>query len=179
MKRKTSRRHLIVASIAAMLFFEGCGPGVGGTGTGDAALTAFGATAASVCSGALATELACSPAPAASAAVGAAGSLPVQFVDAAGQVTLDIDGNLATLRASCLRLRFGGEFGLSAGTAEAFFGSYEVDASGIDVLAALSAVPVAGGGALTITLHGVDGQVLIGPLLLRRSPVPLPTPKSC
>jgi len=178
-KRKPSRGRLVVASIAAMLFFAGCGPGVGGTGTGGAALTAFGATAASVCSGALATELTCAQAPAASAAVGAAGSLPVQFVDAAGQVTLDIDGNLATLRALCLRLRFGGEFGRSAGNAEAFFGSYEVDASGIDVLAALSAVPVAGGGALTITLRDVDGQALIGPLLLRRALVPLPAPKSC
>ena len=176
MKRKPSRGRLVVASIAAMLFFAGCGPGVGGTGTGGAALTAFGATAASVCSGALATELTCAQAP---TAADAAGSLPVQFVDAAGQVTLDIDGNLATLRALCLRLRFGGEFGRSAGNAEAFFGSYEVDASGIDVLAALSAVPVAGGGALTITLRDVDGQALIGPLLLRRALVPLPAPKSC
>jgi hypothetical protein len=177
-KRKLCRAWLIGASIVGMLSLAGCGPGVGGTGTGAAALTAFGASAAPVCNGALAAELTCAQAPAASAA-GGVGTLPVQFVDAAGQVTLDINGNLAKLEASCLRLRFDGEFGRSGGNAEGFFGSYEVDANGIDVLAALSAVPVPGGGALTIELRGVDGNAVIGPMLLRRAMVPLPAPNPC
>ncbi|HEY2189618.1 MAG TPA: hypothetical protein VGH48_13760, partial [Caldimonas sp.] len=53
------------ASIVALFSLAGCGPGVGGTGTG-AALTAFGASAASVCSSAIAVELDCAQAPAAS-----------------------------------------------------------------------------------------------------------------
>ena len=179
MKRKLGRVWVIGAAIVAMLSFAGCGPGVGGTGTGGAALTAFGASAGPVCTSALAGELACAQAPSASGAGGSFGTLPVQFVDAAGQVTLEIDGNLAMLEASCLRLRFDGEFARSSAGAEGFFGSYEVDADGVDVLAVLSAVPLAGAGALTIELRDVNGHGIIGPVVLRRATAPLPAPKPC
>jgi len=178
-KRKLGRPWLIGAAIGAMLSFAGCGPGVGGTGTGDAALNAFGASAAPVCTSALASALACAQAPAASSAGGSIGTLPVQFVDAAGQVTLEIDGNLAKLEASCLRLRFDGEFARNAAGAEGFFGSYEVDANGIDVLAVVTAVPVSGTGTLTTELRGVDGHAVVGPVSLRRATAPLPAPKPC
>lgn len=177
MRSKLCRAWLTSAWIVGMLSFAGCGPGVGGTGTGGAAFVAFGASATSVCNGAIAAELACSQAPVPSGP-GATGTLPVQFVDAAGQITLDVNGNLAELEASCLRLRFNGEFGRGAGGAEGFFGSYEVDGNGIDVLAALSAVPVAGG-ALTIELRDIDGHVAVGPVLLRRATAPLPAPNPC
>jgi hypothetical protein len=178
MRSKLRRTWLASAWTLGMLLFSGCGPGVGGTGTGDAALAAFSVSAASVCGGAIAAELACSqpPGPAGPAATG---TLPVQFVDSAGQVTFEVNGNLAQLDASCLRLRFSGEFGMGTGSVEGFFGSYEVDGNGIDVLAALSAVPVVGGGALTIELRDVDGHVAVGPVLLRRATVPLPTPQPC
>ncbi|MGZ5237334.1 MAG: hypothetical protein ACXWCV_13560 [Caldimonas sp.] len=161
-----------------MLVFPGCGPGVGGTGTGDAALAAFSASAASVCGGAIAAELSCS-APSGPAGPAAPGTLPVQFVDAAGRITLDLNGNLARLDSSCLRLRFSGEFGNGTGGTQGFFGSYEIDGNGVDVLAALSAVPVAGAGALTIELRDIDGRVALGPVLLRRAAVPLLAPNSC
>lgn len=171
-------RAWIGASIVAMLSLVGCGPGVGGTGTGGAAFTAFGASAASVCSSAIAFELGCAQAPASSGPGTSSGALPVQFVDAAGQVTLDVNGNVARLASSCLGLRFDGEFGRSA-AGEGFFGSYQVDASGVDALATLSALPTPGGGGLTVELRDVDGQLVAGPLQLRRAPVPQPAPNPC
>src|SRR5450755_1357750 len=170
MRSKLRRTWLASAWTLGMLLFSGCGPGVGGTGTGAVAFAAFGVSAASVCSGAIAAELACSQPPGL-AAPGATGTPPVQFVDAAGQVTLEVNGNLAQLDASCLRLRFSGEFGVGTGNVEGFFGSYEVGGNGIDVLAALSAVPAAGAGALTIELREVDGHVAVKPVLLRRASV--------
>jgi len=171
-------RAWIGASIVAMLSLAGCGPGVGGTGTGGAAFTAFGASAAPVCSSAIAFEIGCAQAPAPSGPGTSSGALPVQFVDAAGQVTLDVEGNVARLASSCLRLVFDGEFGRSA-AGDGFFGSYRVDADGVDVLATLSALPTPGGGGLTVELRGVDGQVVAGPLLLHRALVAQSAPNPC
>jgi len=169
---------LVGASIAAALSLAGCGPGVGGTGTG--ALGAFGATAASVCGSAFALELGCAqaPAPAASSAMGSlAGTAPVQFVDASGRVTLDLDGNAATLLSSCLKLRFDGEFGRAA-AGDAFFGTVHVDASSADTLAALTVAPAPGGG-LTIELNGADGSTELGPVVLHSAIAPVSAPGSC
>ncbi|MEO8923270.1 MAG: hypothetical protein ABI330_10685, partial [Caldimonas sp.] len=79
---------------------------------------------------------------------------------------------------SCLKLHFSGEFGTAAGGAPGFFGNYELDNNGLDALAALSAVPAAGG-ALTIELKNVQGQAIVGPVLLRRAAVPLLAPNPC
>jgi hypothetical protein len=158
------------------LLFAGCGPGVGGTGTGDAAFAAFGASAAPVCGGVVAAALACPSAPAGPPLTG---TLPVQFADAAGQIVLQLNGNVAQLDDSCLKLRFSGEFGTAAGGTQGFFGSYEIDNNGFDVLAALSTAPVAGSGALTVELRDVDGRVVVGPVLLQRATGPLPAPSSC
>jgi len=176
-RSKLGRALVASAWMLGALLLAGCGPGVGGTGTGDEAFAAFGASAAPVCGSAVAAELSCPSAPA--VPVPPAGTLPVQFVDAAGQVVLGLNGNLAQLDASCLRLHFSGEFGTGTGGLQGFFGSYEIGANGIDVLAALSTVPVAGGGALTIELRDVDGQVAVGPVLLRRAIGPLPAPGPC
>ena len=164
--------------MAALLLLAGCGPGVGGTGTGGAALSAFGASAASVCSSAVAFELGCAQAPAPSGPGTSSGVLPIQFVDAAGQVTLDVDGNDARLASSCLGLHFNGEFGRSA-AGEGFFGTLQVDATGVDALATLSVLAARGGGGLTVELRDVDGQLVAGPLLLRRAPVPQSAPNPC
>jgi len=178
MRSKLRRAWRASAWTLWMLLVAGCGPGVGGTGTGEAPFGAFGVSAASVCNGAIAVALAC-PAPSLPAGPAATGTQPVQFVDAAGQVTLEVNGNLAKLDASCLRLHFSGEFGKGTGSNEGFFGSYQVNADGIDVLAALSAVPVSGGAALTIELRDVNGRVAIGPVLLRHAIAPPPPPNPC
>jgi hypothetical protein len=175
-RSKLRRAGLASLWMLGMLLFAGCGPGVGGTGTGDAAFEAFGASAAPVCSGVVAAQLACPSLPAGPVP---AGTLPVQFVDAAGQVTLQVNGNLATLDASCLRLHFSGEFGTGTGGTQGFFGSYQIGGNGFDVLAALSTVPAAGGGALTVELRDVDGRAAVGTVLLQRATAPLPPPSPC
>ncbi|HEY2189239.1 MAG TPA: hypothetical protein VGH48_11815 [Caldimonas sp.] len=177
MRAKLLRARLAGAGMFAALVLAGCGPGVGGTGTGGAAFTAFGASAESVCNGAIAAELDCAQAPAASGVTANSGTLPIEFVDVAGQVTLDLNGNVATLESSCQRLEFSGEFGRYA-AGEGFFGTYHVDTSGIDAFAIVSASPAAGSG-LTVELRDFSGQVVLGPLLLRRATVPLPAPSPC
>lgn len=177
MRSKLRRALVAGAWMLGALLLAGCGPGVGGTGTGDAAFAAFGASAAPVCGGSVAAELSCPSAPAVPVPPG--GTLPVQFVDAAGQVVLELNGNLAQLDASCLHLHFNGEFGTGTGGLQGFFGSYEIDGNGVDVLAALSTVPLVGGGALTIELRDVDAAAVVGPVLLRRAIGPLPAPGAC
>jgi hypothetical protein len=164
-------------AVATALALPGCGPGVGGTGTG--ALVAFGATPASVCSSAIALELGCAqaPSPAPSSGTGSAmGTLPVQFVDAGGRITLDLNGNSATLASSCLHLRFVGDFGRAA-SGDAFFGSIQSDAAS-EALATLTAAPAADGG-LTVDLRDADGKPVLGPVVLRRAAVALPAPNGC
>ena len=177
---KTWNTWIASALVAATLSLAGCGPGVGGTGTGSGALTAFGATAASVCGSAFALELGCAqaPAPAPSSGLGSApGTMPVHFVDASGRVTLDFDGNAATLMASCLKLRFDGEFGHTA-SGDAFFGTVHVDASNPDALASLTVAPAPGVG-LTIELRDADGRTLLAPVVVRRAFLPVSPPSSC
>ena len=173
---KLRRSFLVGAWMLEALFFAGCGPGLGGTGTGAAAFAAFGASAAPVCGGVVAGALACPSAP---AGPPPSGTLPVQFADVAGQVVLEVNGNFAQLDDSCLKLHFSGEFGTAAGGAQGFFGGYEIDNNGLDVIAALSVVPASGGGALTTELHDVQGLAVVGPVLLRRVTVPLPAPNPC
>jgi hypothetical protein len=176
MRTRLRRTRLGSAWLLGALVMAGCGPGVGGTGTGSAAFAAFGASPTPVCGGAVAAALSCPSAP---AVPPPAGTLPVQFADAAGQVVLELNGNLASLDDACLKLRFSGEFGTTAGGAQAFFGSYQVNSDGLDVLAALSTVPTVSGGALTIELQDVGGQVAVAPVLMRRVAVPLLGPNPC
>jgi len=169
----------VALALATTLALPGCGPGVGGTGTG-AALGAFGATAASVCGSPIALELGCAqaPAPAPSSAGGAAsGTLPVQFVDADGRVTLDLAGNAATLVSSCQKLRFDGDFGHAA-SGDAFFGTVQLQASNAETLASLAAAPAPGGG-VNVELRDAAGNALLGPIVLRRATVPLAAPNAC
>lgn len=157
-----------IATLLALLplWIAGCGPGVGGTGTGATAFEAFGATAASLCNGALAGSLNCPPA---SPSTPSAGPQPTHFADAAGKTALEIQDGRATLVATCQRLRFSGEFGVAAtGGGQAFFGTVRDDASGAESFAALTAVAVPGGIALTIELRDLDGRVLLGPEVMLR-----------
>jgi hypothetical protein len=163
--------------LGGLLLLAGCGPGLGGTGTGDAAFAAFGAASTPVCGGAVAAALACPSAPATPSG-SSVGTLPVQFADAAGQIVLELNGNVAQFDDACLRLHFSGEFGTTNGGAQGFFGSYQIAATGIDVLAALTAVTAPGGG-LTVELQDVGGVAIVGPLLLQRATVPLAGPNSC
>ncbi len=90
-----------------------------------------------------------------------------------------LNGNLARLEDSCLKLTFSGEFGTTAGGTQGFFGSYELNRDGHDALAVLSTVPAGAASALTVELQDVAARVAVGPVLLHRTTVPLPAPNPC
>lgn len=169
-------RSLTGAFAAALLLLAGgCGPGVGGTGTGSA-LQAFQASAASVCDSSFAARLACGP-----ALPGAAspGTQKVRYADASRQLVLEIEGNRATLDAACPGAQFSGDFGVAPGNAAAFYGTYQVSASMATTFASLLVQPGDAGGDLRIELRDIDGRSLVAPVTLQAAPTPLPAPGPC
>jgi hypothetical protein len=154
----------------------GCGGvGIGGTGTGAAAFPAFEASPAPVCGSDFADRLDC-PAPNGVQGPSPAGTPVVRFVDAAGVLVLEIDGNDVHLDASCLRLQFDGSYGTRSAAAAAFFGVYVID--GTESPAALT-VQKADPSGLSIELRDIGGQVIIGPTTLQRVGATLPAPQPC
>ncbi len=104
--------------VAAVL--GGCGPGVGGTGTGDTAgaLAHFGASPASLCSSELAALVSCrqdgttaTPVPA---------TAPVVLVDATARVRVRLQDDTVELVDACLPLEFRGQWGVVTGQAGRF-----------------------------------------------------------
>ncbi len=178
---------------ALLAWLAACGPGTGGTGTGETHsfdLGTFGARAASVCTSTLASALSCSDTTTTATtdavnppAVAADASPPVaHFADSAtgGEVHLAIEGNTAVLEARCLGLRFDGAWGV-AGTNDArFFGSYGTAAAPSPLPATLSVDAVPGqDGALRATLRQADERVLLGPVVLQRVAMPVTEPALC
>jgi hypothetical protein len=164
------------ALAACMVLLSGCGPGVGGTGTGETGggLEAFGALPASVCSGELAPIVACaSPAGAAAPAPGAAAVFLADTIDGR-QVRVTLRGNTVELSAGCVRVQFRGEWGAVAGQPGRYFGVADVD--GTTAPAALQ-VQLSGGDVL-LTLRDASGRVLLGPVLVR-AVLTLSPPPSC
>lgn len=169
-------RWMGAALASCMLLLPGCGPGVGGTGTGETGggLEAFGALPASVCSGELAALVACaSPAGAAAPAPGAGAVLLADTIDGR-QVQVALRGNTVELSAACLRVQFRGEWGAVAGQPGRFFGTTDID--GTVAPAALQAQ--VSGGDVVLTLRDTTGRVLLGPVLVR-AVATLGTPPAC
>jgi hypothetical protein len=167
----------VVALLVAQLA-SACGVGVGGTGTGETALAAFGATAAPICAGPLASRLACPGAlPGSPVGVSPETAL-VYLADGTGntQVLARIEGNRIDLDAPCLRIRFTGEWGRVPGEAERFYGSLTTAAGDIPVLATLSAQSA--GSGLVLLLQDLDGRVRFGPRVLFPVTAP-PAPGAC
>lgn len=160
----------------AAAILGGCGPGVGGTGTGEttAALAVFGASAAPVCSSELAPVLACAaPTGVGGAAALAPGTAPVYLADTIDgrRVAVSVQGNLIELSAPCARVQFRGQWGAIAGQAARFYGSTGstgTHASGPP--ASLQAL--VRGNALELTLVDTQGLVLLGPVLVTARPAP-------
>lgn len=166
-----------VAAIGIALAAGGCGPGIGGTGTGAsaAALVAFQASPASVCSSSFADRLDCTP-PGTTNPAPAAGTSVVRFVDASRNLVLEINGNDARLAAGCERLSFDGTFATRAGAAlPAFVGSYRPDGGSFDVFAVLT-VQRADPTGLTIELSDIDGKRIVAVTTVQRIGAALPPP---
>jgi hypothetical protein len=152
--------------LALALLCAGCGPGVGGTGTGQTTdpLGSYGATAADVCLSSLASILQCPAAGSASAAP--PGTSAVVFADGttSSRVRVRVEGNRVEVDAPCAGVRFSGVWGAVPGQAGRFFGSVGEDPASAQ-LASLSVQ--AQGQALVLQLQDAQGRVLLGPLLLQ------------
>ena len=168
----SARAALAAWLLAVIAILGGCGPGVGGTGTGDTvdALSAFGATAASVCASDLAPVLACPAATGGGGAAVAPGTAPVYLADTIDgrRVVVSVQGNLIEVNAPCARVQFRGQWGSIAGQAARFYGSTAQDGS----TAPATLLAVVRGNGLELTLVDALGRVLLGPVLVTARPVP-------
>jgi hypothetical protein len=174
--QRTFRPWLALAAFWLALA-AGCGPGVGGTGTGsalpdDPSLADFGAVAAPLCSADIAAALPCSV---------AAGTAEIRFVDLAtgGQARLLLQGNRAELDARCLRLVFSGEWGTTSAAEARFFGSLLADGALAREPAQLALQPGSAGAPLAMRLLAGDGSPLTDWLPLRAAAAGDPPAAAC
>lgn len=170
------------AVLIAMLL--GCGPGVGGTGTGEAGefLRDFGAVEKPLCDAPFATRLDCDgPTPPNGPAPGP-GTDVVTAVDVAsgGRVVVVFRGNTVGLDAHCADVAFDGVWGATATGDASFYGGVRLPGLPARSAGSLAVEAVAGstGGELRITLRTLDGRIVIGPLVVRPAQAP-PAPVAC
>ncbi len=174
---------------AWLVWLAACGPGTGGTGTGESNspyLSTFGASTSSVCASTFGSALSCADTPAGAvdaAATGSTAGAPMaHFTDSAagGEVHLAIEGNTAHLEARCQGLRFDGEWGIAEANDARFFGAYSTASAPTPVPATLAVeAGPAKGSALQVTLRQADGRILLGPVVLLRVPMPVTEPAVC
>jgi hypothetical protein len=165
-----NRRNLGRTVTAALLawLLAACGPGVGGTGTGTeppgvAGLAYFDAQPADACLAPFGALIGCS--------AGTVGGHPLPGAPAAlaGECAVaTFVGSDVVLDVLCLGWTFSGRWGLGADGALRYFGL-----AGQDLLqvptdpATLDVQPQ--GDALVLWLRAVDGRLLAGPLVVRRT----------
>ena len=152
-----------LCSLVVALLLGACGPGVGGTGTGEtqAALAHFGATPASACGSDLAPLLSCTPGN--MSAAPAPGWGPVHLADTIDgrRVLVRAEGSQIELSAPCARLQFSGEWGVIAAQAGRYYGFAAVDGAAMPA----TLVVQASGAGLLFTLRDESGRLLLGPVL--------------
>jgi hypothetical protein len=153
----TAGLALLVACVAA-----GCGPGLGGTGTGAHAdaLAAYGAREVPVCAAEFADLLGCAAASPGASPQPASGARFFAEASPASRVLLEIDGQEAQLRLRCLDLVFIGSFGQVGTAAPAFYGQ-AIEGGSRARLASLQVERSAAG--LTVTLFDAAGRTIAGP----------------
>jgi len=172
-----------------LAWLAACGPGTGGTGSGETSsldLDVFGASASSVCASPLGSALSCADTPASAGSGGTAattdGTLAVHFTDSAngGEVHVVIDGNTLRLEARCKGLRFVGDWGIAGSGDARFFGSFGSFDTPATTPATLAVEAVPGrSDALQVTLRHADGRLLLGPLVLLRVAAAVTAPAVC
>ena len=164
------------ASLCAVLL-AACGPGVGGSGTGGTLdpLPALGASAQGLCASDLAPLLDCGP-----GAVGAPtpgpGTGTVYFTDTIDgrRVLVRLEGNTIALDVPCAGLRFSGTWASIGGQAARFYGFTGPDTA---LMPATLEARITGN-SLQLTLRDAAGLVLLGPVLVTRTPA-AGTPGGC
>ncbi len=161
MKASMLQRALALLAVWVAGGLVACGPGVGGTGTGEGqrALDTYGAQPAALCSSELAPLLSCTG----SSAPGAqAGSLSVTWADTADgrQVQATLSGQGITLERACPGLQFRGVWGAVPGQSARFYGFVAPDT---DPQPATLLVQREGS-VVWLTLVRADGTVPLGPV---------------
>ena len=167
--RRSGRWFLLLPLLLAAV---GCGPGVGGTGTGEGyALEFFGARAASVCTAPFASELKCPS----RIVIGPArvdvsqGSELVVWVDDpdSGRVAARIDGNTINFNAYCDDVHFEGTWGETKDGDSRFFGHYTVSGAGVAIPGTLVVQPRSDD--FVLVLSDAQGGTVFGPIALQVS----------
>lgn len=146
-----------------------CGPGVGGTGTGEEGqgLQAFGAEAREVCASELAPLLACAPASPNAGASGATGqpsAVRSWWSGDGGRVQLGFDGNRIGVQAECGALEFRGLWGQVGTAPAAYYGWLRADGGERPAVLQVQRDDP----RLLFTLIEADARVRLGPSLATR-----------
>lgn len=169
-RRTEPLRWTRVAAGLLLAWLAGCGPGVGGTGTGtEPPLAVFGASATPVCNGVIAPALACAsvtgaPSGAGTAIVVYAGATPL------GRLRAVFDGQQVVASIDCVGWRFEGEWGTDPQGRQRYFGTLVRGTGGSAEPAQVSMQAVAqptGGTLLRATVLDAGERVLLGPIELR------------
>lgn len=166
MNSRTLWRAAGAALLAGLL--AACGPGVGGTGTGNGAvppgvagLDFFGAQAANACLAAFGPLIGCTT----TTAGDLVQPLPTSLAGDCAAATFE--GNDVVLDVVCLGWTFAGRWGLSAEGSPRYFGLVGPDLLLPPTDPAVLDVQVQGS-ALVLWLYAADGRLLAGPLSIRR-----------
>jgi hypothetical protein len=175
---------LLIAALLAAL--AACGPGTGGTGTGESAdLALFGASAADLCGAPFAARLDCAGAavtPAPSSEPGS-GTVPLRYVDPAtgGNVAAEIEGHHIRLLARCDDLAFDGVWGVAPELGARFYGGYHrpSHAARVPATLAVEALPGDARAGLAVVLRDAGGRVVLGPTALAPATSGQPPPAAC
>ena len=163
---------LAVLTWALAVLLAACGPGVGGTGSGEpgSTLQPGSAVPGSVCTSDLAALLGCVGSGSAATPL-----LTLDLVDTIDgrQVRVHLHGNEVEVEVPCARLRFSGRWGTVDGQPAAYHGTATVEAASLN---ATLRVQLSEGGVV-VQLQDAQGGTLLGPLPLVA--VATPPPMAC
>ena len=162
-------------ALAMAAWLSACGPGVGGTGTGETnGLAHFGATAASVCTAGVGAALGCVAGAGAAPTNPVPSAAPVFLADASANPRMQarVQDSAIDLTVACSGLRFRGQWGELEGLAPRFFGSVEPDSAQVPATLQVQAAG-AGTAGVVVTLRDAAGTVLLGPTLMLVVPAPV------
>ena len=149
--------------LAAVL--SGCGPGIGGTGTGAAIEPPADIALRPVCESDFADLLRCSGSPGSTASALGTGLSFLADNPTARNALLRLEGNAADLEVFCAGLQFSGNWGQLPGQAARFHGVARNVLSGDTRYASLTVTRVSAG--LVVQLFDVNGQALSAALTLQ------------